>query len=729
MNKKTLTLLTLLALILIAGIAAAVAFLYSGSGKKTRAVESVHFVEHHELVEAVPSDAAIVFCVKDFGRACELLEDTVAVFRELTSGKFDFLASEDFGSIKRAPAIISIHYSKDMPPLLIVKAEQEISDSTQSGYTRLKAAADTAGLFTKVNSNLLLVSSSETIINSSIRHLSEGHSIMEARGFSDIASTVAGSDILFASNSYTDNILETYFSRKYRKTAPFFKELAGWTAFSITRHSPSEVALDGELLYGSDPSYYMNVLRHAGTSSVGIADAVPAQVDFIIDIPVGNIVSYLKAYRNYLDAKTRLDKYESVLSKQKKESGRSAEDWAKAINIKEAAVVNIHFGDRLRQMLLIKPGNKVSEESISDFSPCSGFAKTLFGDIFTGEDESSATIVKGWIVAGSKDCVDDYSKMMGETLKERLSGNGMGDRIPQKGCGLWIYHSLTEDPNVIDATFSPMMAKGFRNMIKGVTFVPVTLAALSKGDKMGLELNFTRTNITKSKAPTSASSDRDTSVVVPSGPFKVMNSVTGKENTFYQNNHLSLCLQDENGKDVWGIPFKYPLCGYVTAIDYYNNGKLQYLFAADSKLYLIDRLGRFVGGFPVDLGKKIAIGPEVYDFSGDKGYTALVLHKDNTVGMYDLHGKTASSWKGISSRETIKSLPELMEGKGKKYWVVRTSNQTLVYPFDGGDPLVKGEGGKMIRPDSKITFNEKGSVSAKCYDGKERTFKLNNEKR
>ena len=56
-------------------------------------------------------------------------------------------------------------------------------------------------------------------------------------------------------------------------------------------------------------------------------------------------------------------------------------------------------------------------------------------------------------------------------------------------------------------------------------------------------------------------------------------------------------------------------------------------------------------------------------------------------------------------------------------------NQTLVYPFDGGDPLVKGEGGKMIRPDSKITFNEKGSVSAKCYDGKERTFKLNNEKR
>ena len=107
----------------------------------------------------------------------------------------------------------------------------------------------------------------------------------------------------------------------------------------------------------------------------------------------------------------------------------------------------------------------------------------------------------------------------------------------------------------------------------------------------------------------------------------------------------------------------------------------------------------------------------------------MVLHKDNTVGLYDLHGKKAASWNGITAKETIKSLPELLEGKNKKYWVVRTSRQTMVYPFEGGEPLVKGDGNKMIRPDSRITINEKGAVSAKCYDGKDRTFKLDNEKR
>ena len=49
---------------------------------------------------------------------------------------------------------------------------------------------------------------------------------------------------------------------------------------------------------------------------------------------------------------------------------------------------------------------------------------------------------------------------------------------------------------------------------------------------------------------------------------------TGKTNSFYQNANLYLCLNDENGKGVWGVPFKQPLCGYVESIDYYGNGKI-----------------------------------------------------------------------------------------------------------------------------------------------------------
>ena len=94
-----------------------------------------------------------------------------------------------------------------------------------------------------------------------------------------------------------------------------------------------------------------------------------------------------------------------------------------------------------------------------------------------------------------------------------------------------------------------------------------------------------------------------------------------------------------------------------------------------------------------------------------------------------MKGKPVGTWKGITSEETIKTLPELLEKDGKRYWIVRTSRQAFVCPFDGGDPVIKGEGNKMIRPDSEITINEKGAFLAKCHDGKERTFKLEKEKK
>ena len=218
--------------------------------------------------------------------------------------------------------------------------------------------------------------------------------------------------------------------------------------------------------------------------------------------------------------------------------------------------------------------------------------------------------------------------------------------------------------------------------------------------------------------------ERDTTVTVPAGPFPVQNYYTGKTNTLYQNKSLSICLNDENGKGVWGIPFKEPLCGRVQNIDFYKNGKIQFLFAASDKLYLLDRLGHWVGGFPVKLPKPVLLGPDVYDFTGAGGYTVMILHKDNSLERYNLHGQKPEGWKGIRAPETVKNLPELIQVGGKNYWVVRTSVRTLVYPFAGGEPLVKEEGNKMLHPDAQLKITSKG-ISGECYDGRTRDYKLN----
>ena len=45
--------------------------------------------------------------------------------------------------------------------------------------------------------------------------------------------------------------------------------------------------------------------------------------------------------------------------------------------------------------------------------------------------------------------------------------------------------------------------------------------------------------------------------------------------------------------------------------------------------------------------------------------------------------------------------------------------------LDGGDPVTRDEGGKMIRPDSPVTPSSRG-ITVECYDGKTRELKLQN---
>ena len=135
----------------------------------------------------------------------------------------------------------------------------------------------------------------------------------------------------------------------------------------------------------------------------------------------------------------------------------------------------------------------------------------------------------------------------------------------------------------------------------------------------------------------------------------------------------------------------------MESIDYYRNGRLQYLFAAGSRLYLIDRLGRFVSGFPAELGKEVLLGPSVCDVTGDGGYRAFVLHTDNTIELYNLHGQKAEGWETMTSGEFFKDLPEPVEHSGKKYWLVRTSGGPAVYGLNGGTPLSGKEAAKILK--------------------------------
>jgi hypothetical protein len=702
MNRKGTIIAVVAIALMLSGIAWAVSRLYRDDKPRQAAADT-----EYPLLRAVPADAAAVFCFDGSAKARAVLADSTGVLRA-------FLAPGDpaltayLAKAGESRMVVSLHNSGSLVPL--VAAEVASADSTV--LAPYEALADKAGLKTAFQDGLLLASRSETLLNSARRHLDEGICILEAPGLSDLTGRIGGAAVVFLSSRQTPKILQTWSTARIRQHTDFIRNLTDWTAFELAAVDGKHLLLKGTSACPEKGTSFLTAFRGFKMPAASFGDALPYFADYAFSIPVGDVSAYLERYRSFQDANGLLTPYEKAL---KDKAGRdmAPEQWALHFGIKEVVRASYQRDGIREEVLLVRTGRDIPAGSNS----YPGYVPTLFGRLFDVVDTVCVSLPGHWTVMGSASAAGPFtdSGFLNYPLAERLSDAGLS--MPD---GIVAYASVTESPAILTDLFATAPAQAFRTYVGGSAYAPalagIDLSAGNPDIRVSLEKRALKGNKVQVL-------ERDTTVVIPTGPFPVLNSGTGKTNTFYQNANLSLCLNDEDGKGVWGIPFQEPICGYVENIDYYANGKIQFLFAAGQKLYLLDRLGRFVEDFPADLGKPVLLGPKAYDFTGAHGYTVMVLHKDNSVERYNLHGQKPAGWMGIQAPETVKALPELLEIKDKRYWVVRTSIRTLVYGFEGGDPLTRDEGGKMIRPDSPVIPTSRG-FSVECYDGKTREIKL-----
>ena len=690
--------------ILLAGIAFAVSRLYAPGRGEAKA----QLPQGWTVLSAVPSDAVAVFVFDGSAKANKVLADSTGLLKAAIAP--DSPAFMDFiRSLGRSKMAISLHNSGSLVPL--VAAEIPLADSIT------KVMALNTGLKLQEKDGYVIASKSETFVKASARNLEEGTSVLGSKSLQGLLQKVSAPAVLLVNHSHAPKITDVYASGKMRKHAGFLKNLAPWSAWTIQVPEKDNITLKGISAKGDAPASWFNAFGGKGSQDALFPEALPYFAGWAISLPIEDVDATIAARRAFEDGNGRLGAFNKAL-KARPAKDITVEEWIKSLQPKELVKASFRADDGVQhQVLLLRSGKdlKYGKESANAYSGC---LAAVFGEEFKIQDSTCAQVNAKWSVFGDTPSVQAFQdkEFLGYTLKDR-----MADASISAPKGFVAYASLGDEPSVITDILGTRLAGPVEAFAKGAGYAPAVISADLSGELPSMSIRLDKRALKGTKVQVL---ERDTTVVVPTGYFPVKNFTTGKTNHLYQNSHGAICLNDENGKGVWGIPFKGSLCGRVQNIDYFANGKIQFLFASGSKLYLLDRLGHWVNGFPVELGKDVLLGPDAYDFTGAGGYTVMVLHKDNTLERYNLHGKKPEGWKGIKAPETIKDLPELIEFKDRRYWAVRTSVRTLIYPFEGGEPLIKDEGGKMIKPDAKLTVTSKG-VSAECYDGKERDFKLN----
>ena len=623
-------------------------------------------------LSAIPSDAVVVFSFDGSSKAEKLLSDSTGVLRAFMAPDTPVSFMRYLSSVSSMPTAVSLHNSGSLTPLVVT----ELGKTDSLTIASISQKAEAVGLGTRYfeGRGLLIASKSETLLSTSIRHLETGMSVLDSEGFEEALSRVDSHCNILISGLYAGKIFQVYAPSKRRDWADFLKAFSVWTSLGVESVSEDGFVLSGSASVRDDK--YLSSFVSQGDAQHSFAEILPPSVSRSVSVAFSSPKAYFDDHSVYFSA--RYGKVDIPT------------EWLERAGVKEVAFAVFPEGDSERRVTLLRTGKDLNVKGIVKNTHEKDL-RVLFGEAFVSTSDSLMTSVRGgWTVFGDAPSLEAFSSLSlsGGSLKDRLSS---ADAAPSKQSGAVAY--ISADGNTLSEVFSKPVADALKIYAGGVPLSPVVVSA---GMADGVPAISITVRKTKTDAPLEAIPVGG-GLVIPEGPFKVTNSSTGKQNTLYQNSHLSICLQDENGKDQWGIPFKEKICGMVRDIDFYNNGRIQFLFAAGSKLYLLDRLGRIVTGFPVDTGKAIVLGPEVYDFTGSKGYRAMVIHEDNTIELYNLHGQKPEGWKGIAPQGSISSMPQLQEVDSVKYWFVPTSAGIKIYGFLGGDPLSDKEAAKIMK--------------------------------
>lgn len=214
---------------------------------------------------------------------------------------------------------------------------------------------------------------------------------------------------------------------------------------------------------------------------------------------------------------------------------------------------------------------------------------------------------------------------------------------------------------------------------------------------------------------------------------------------FIVKNHLTsnneLILQDSTFKFYLfspdnGILWHYQTDGMIQSVhqlDYFKNGKLQYFVSTTESLYIIDRLGRDVQGFPKKLSSALGFS-DVVDYDKSRNYRLIVSTLDKEIFILDKDANPLEGWAPKRLGGSIVEPPKHYRIGGKDYFLT-VSNGGLFHLFTRrgdyqmGFPItLKPYSGEYFLETGTNLINSyiyivsiDGSVTKQSLDGKTKT--------
>ncbi|MBL7112841.1 MAG: DUF3352 domain-containing protein [Bacteroidales bacterium] len=563
---------------------------------------------------------------------------------------------------------------------------------------------------------LIILSPSGILVEEAIRQLDINLSITDHPNFIQLTNT-AGKNVeanIYLNYKSFAEMLSLIFKDPYRKSVQKIARFAAWSELDLSIREDA-LLFNGFTLTDIRADEYLGLFLHQEPQKIDMEEAIPDQVAGAIIYGFDKYEVFKEDYNQYIlsqEGSQYINEIQSVNSNYDinleeafssfidNEAGIVITDiknydWDQNTFLVFKTIGRSVAEDKLNELLeKISAKDNVNVNSFRNIHklddgidlviyefPIKNLARYILGDFYQGTKNNYFTFFENYLIFGnSVQALSKYvhSNLLRSNLRSDLEFHKFSNYLSSRS-NLYVYLDISRSFDLMNKYLREDVVEKLQTKKDQIDkFHAFAYQVTAEGDMLYNNL-FIKYRQEIQKEPQTVWESRLEQPIL-SKPTLVTNHYTQDKEIFIQDKGNNIYLLNNSGRILWKQKTDGKILGEVYQVDFYKNGKLQFLFNTKEKIYLLDRNGNPVEKYPVQLRSPATNGLALFDYEQNRDYRLFVATEDHKLYAYDKEGNTIKGWEFERSDHVVRQTVQHFRLGDKDYLIF--ADQYRVYILD-----------------------------------------------
>lgn len=527
--------------------------------------------------------------------------------------------------------------------------------------------------FSFVNGTLIICTQ-QSLLEASITQLKTGISIAKDKNFSKVINT-AGKNVdanIYVNYFFFPDILNQFIHPSFKNETTDLSYFANCSGWDVTI-KPNALMLSGFTQANDSSMSFLSLFNHQKPQEIAVTKIIPYRTALMFFLGISNSKSFYSDYKKHLEKRQLLQKHESFISNINKKYKINIEssifEWVNnemalvitepdssdytnnsfaiirsndivvAQNALNKLIEHIEKTDEQKQDTIHYKKHIISNLNLPNLLP------ELFGWQFKKITQNYFTSIDDYIVFGNN--VDAIKSFITEfennkTLINDKNYKSFSENISSEA-NVYLYTSIPKYINILSTFISSKFESDFKNKTDLIRKFEATAIQFSSNNKLFYSTIYLKYNpVYKQESGTLWELKLDSTLSTK--PYLLINHNTKAKDVFVQDDGNKIYLISNTGKIIWTKQLHEKIMSDVVQIDVLKNDKLQMVFNTRSYIYMFDRNGNDMNGFPLKLKSSATNAVSLIDYENNKDYRLFIACENKKILCFKANGELVTGF-------------------------------------------------------------------------------------